>query len=144
MGKIISKENEKDVYIPCIYNISNDFKPIISKKNTTENLENLENLRIDINNKDDEIINLLLERFEICKKIGDLKKNYDNINLLDTLHQKMNINDKNREEIIIERLYKSQNKLTYNDIKLIYSNIFIISKNIQENIINKNNNDNNV
>ena len=46
-------------------------------------MENLENLRIEIDKYDSQILNLLNKRMEACSKVGELKKN-NNIKVLDS------------------------------------------------------------
>jgi chorismate mutase len=72
----------------------------------------LNNIRDEIDKLDDKIILLLEKRFEIVKKIK-------------TLQLKKNIEDKKREDKIL-------NKTSSNYIKNIYKEIFKNSKNLQK------------
>jgi chorismate mutase len=72
----------------------------------------LNNIRDEIDKLDDKIILLLEKRFEIVKKIK-------------TLQLKKNIEDKKREEKIL-------NKTSSDYIKNIYKEIFKNSKNLQK------------
>ena len=88
------------------------------EKNIKENIKNFRNQIDDIDNK---IMELLVKRFSIASKIGEIK----NIN-------KLKITNQNREEEIINRLSKEYiGALNKNQIISIYSPIFSISKQIQ-------------
>ena len=81
----------------------------------------IKELRNSIDKVDDQIFDLILKRFNYVEKIGNIKK-------------KMNIpvDDKAREEIIIERLSeKLSTKINYKEIKKIIGPIISISKDIQ-------------
>ena len=70
---------------------------------------------------DDLIFDLILKRFDYVEKIGNIKKEIN-----------MPVDDKAREEIIIERLSKKlSTKINYKEIKKIISPIISISKDIQ-------------
>ena len=81
----------------------------------------IKELRNSIDKVDDQIFDLILKRFDYVEKIGRIKK-------------KMNlpVNDKAREEIIIERLSERlSNKIDSTEIKKIIGPIISISKDIQ-------------
>ncbi len=82
---------------------------------------NLENLRNEVDEIDNELIFLLNKRFELTDKIGDLKK---------TTNQ--NILDKTREEQILTKINKLSNEKNIENIKEIYINIMNISKQRQK------------
>lgn len=82
----------------------------------------MENLRKLIDNCDNKIIEILKERMEISKKIGDYKKQ----NNLPIYNQK-------REQEIMDNLKTQSSKLlTEETIENIYKEIFTASKKIQE------------
>ena len=81
----------------------------------------IKELRNSIDKVDDQIFDLILKRFDYVEKIGNIKKE---------MH--MPVDDKAREEIIIERLSeKLSTKINYKEIKKIISPIISISKDIQ-------------
>ena len=81
----------------------------------------IKELRNSIDKVDDQIFDLILKRFDYVEKIGNIKKEMD-----------MPVDDKAREEIIIERLSKKlSTKINYKEIKKIISPIISISKDIQ-------------
>ena len=82
-------------------------------------MDTLVNLRKQIDNIDDKIIQLLDERMKICQQVGQVKKD-NNIGLTHT----------SRENDIIDRLSTGVS-LTRDDIKSIYEKIFIVSKSKQ-------------
>ncbi len=83
--------------------------------------ENIKNFRDQIDNIDNKLMELLIKRFSIASKIGEIK----NIN-------KLKINDENREDEIIDRLSKEYvGALNRNQIASIYNPIYSISKQIQ-------------
>ena len=70
---------------------------------------------------DEQILDLLMQRFSISKEIGKIKAS-DGIN----------IGDPNREKEIIDRLAeKLEGKLEKNDIAAIFGPIYHISKKLQ-------------
>ena len=84
--------------------------------------KNLEKFRIDIDEIDNKIMELLVKRFSISSKIGEMK----------TLN-KLTINDPNRENEIIDRLSKDYiGALDHNQVASIFSPIYSISKQIQK------------
>ena len=81
----------------------------------------IKELRNSIDKVDDQIFDLILKRFDYVEKIGNIKKEMD-----------MPVDDKAREEIIIERLSeKLSTKINYKEIKKIIDPIISISKDIQ-------------
>ena len=81
----------------------------------------IEELRNSIDEVDDQIFDLILKRFDYVEKIGNIKKEMN-----------MPVDDKAREEIIIERLSeKLSTKINYKEIKKIIGPIISISKDIQ-------------
>ena len=81
----------------------------------------IKELRNNIDKVDDQIFDLILKRFDYVEKIGNIKKEMN-----------MPVDDKAREEIIIERLSeKLSTKINYKEIKKIISPIISISKDIQ-------------
>ena len=82
----------------------------------------IEKLRILIDKIDDQLFDLLVERFDVSKKIGDIKASKD-----------INIDDPNREQEIINRLsIKLEGKLKKEDIETIISSFYYISKKLQK------------
>ena len=81
----------------------------------------IKELRNSIDKVDDQIFDLILKRFDYVEKIGNIKKGMN-----------IPVDDKAREEIIIERLSEKLNtKINYKDIKKIIDPIISISKDIQ-------------
>ena len=81
----------------------------------------IKKLRNSIDKVDDQIFDLILKRFDYVEKIGNIKKEMN-----------MPVDDKAREEIIIERLSeKLSTKIKYKEIKKIIVPIISISKDIQ-------------
>ena len=81
----------------------------------------IKELRNSIDKVDDQIFDLILKRFDYVEKIGNIKKEMN-----------MPVDDKAREEIIIERLSeKLSTKINYKEIKKIIVPIISISKDIQ-------------
>ena len=81
----------------------------------------IKELRNSIDKVDDQIFDLILKRFDYVEKIGNIKKEMN-----------IPVNDKAREEIIIERLSeKLSTKINYKEIKKIIGLIISISKDIQ-------------
>ena len=81
----------------------------------------IKELRNSIDKVDDQIFDLILKRFDYVEKIGNIKKEIN-----------MPVDDKAREEIIIERLSeKLSTKINYKEIKKIIDPIISISKDIQ-------------
>ena len=81
----------------------------------------IKKLRNSIDKVDDQIFDLILKRFDYVEKIGNIKKEMN-----------MPVDDKAREEIIIERLSeKLSTKINYKEVKKIIGPIISISKDIQ-------------
>ena len=85
----------------------------------------LENYRLEINNIDEELINLLKKRMKLSIKIGKYKKE-NNIPIL----------NKNREDQIIERINTYNKKdneiiISENFISILWTNIMNYSKDLQ-------------
>ena len=81
----------------------------------------IKELRNSIDKIDDKIFDLILKRFDYVEKIGSIKKEMN-----------IPVDDKAREEIIIERLSeKLSTKINYKEIKKIIGPIISISKDIQ-------------
>ena len=81
----------------------------------------IKELRNSIDKIDDKIFDLILKRFDYVEKIGNIKKEMN-----------MPVDDKAREEIIIERLSeKLSTKINHKEIKKIIDPIISISKDIQ-------------
>ena len=81
----------------------------------------IKELRNSIDKVDDQIFDLILKRFDYVEKIGNIKKEMN-----------IPVDDKAREEIIIERLSeKLSTKINYKEIKKIIDPIISISKDIQ-------------
>jgi chorismate mutase len=76
-------------------------------------------LRKEIDDIDNQIIDLLIKRINICKLVGVVKQN-----------NSINIEHPNRENEILQRL-NNKSSLPAELINSIYQEIFNISKNIQ-------------
>ena len=82
----------------------------------------IEKLRKEIDEVDQKLMNLLLKRFSITKKIGQVKTSNSII-----------IDDNDRENNIINHLSnKANNDLRKEDIADIFKLVFNISKNLQK------------
>ena len=82
-------------------------------------MNNINDLRKNIDHIDDNIIKLLEDRYKLVEKIGKIKK-----------ENNLNVYDKKREEIIYKKIDNST--FSYkNEIKKIYDEIITISKEIQ-------------
>ena len=81
----------------------------------------IKELRNSIDKVDDQIFDLILKRFDYVEKIGSIKKEMN-----------MPVDDKAREQIIIERLSeKLSTKINFKEFKKIIDPIISISKDIQ-------------
>ena len=81
----------------------------------------IEDLRAHINSIDDELLKLLLQRFDVVKKIGAIKGELE-----------IKIVDSSREEEIINRLsLRSAGKINRDDIESIFRPIYEVSKKLQ-------------
>jgi len=84
--------------------------------------EKIKELRKLIDKIDDQLFDLLVERFDVSKKIGDIKAS-----------KNINIDDPNREQEIIDRLsIKLEGKLKKEDIETIIRSFYYISKKLQK------------
>lgn len=82
----------------------------------------IDKLREEIDEVDQKLMNLLLERFSITKKIGQVKTS-----------NSISIDDNDRENNIINHLSnKANNDLRKEDIADIFKLVFNISKNLQK------------
>ncbi len=82
----------------------------------------IKELRKLIDKIDDQLFDLLVERFDVSKKIGDIKAS-----------KNINIDDPNREQEIIDRLsIKLEGKLIKEDIETIIHSFYYISKKLQK------------
>lgn len=79
----------------------------------------LKDFRENIDEIDEEILSLILKRLDICKKIG-IFKNENN----------MLIEDKKREEEILDRIKKSAGEFSP-AVENIFKNIILNCKNVQ-------------
>ena len=82
----------------------------------------IKELRKLIDKIDDQLFELLVERFDVSIKIGDIKAS-----------KNINIDDPNREQEIIDRLsIKLEGKLKKEDIETIIRSFYYISKKLQK------------
>ena len=82
----------------------------------------IKELRKLIDKIDDQLFELLVERFDVSIKIGDIKAS-----------KNINIYDPNREQEIIDRLsIKLEGKLKKGDIETIIRSFYNISKKLQK------------
>jgi len=87
-----------------------------------DSIVKIKELRKLIDKIDDQLFDLLVERFDVSKKIGDIKAS-----------KNINIDDPNREQEIIDRLStKLEGKLKKEDIETIISSFYYISKKLQK------------
>lgn len=84
-------------------------------------MQNIEEIRLEINNIDDQILELLNQRMECVKQIGALKQKTGTA-----------IYRPEREKAILERLSSSKtNKLSKEVIEAIFYEIFAVSRNLE-------------
>ena len=84
--------------------------------------EKINILRKKIDSLDDQILDLLIDRFSVSKEIGEIKS-----------IENLKVGDPNREREIIERLAeKLEGNLDRDDIAAIFGTIYHISKKIQK------------
>ena len=84
--------------------------------------DKINELRQKIDNFDNQILNLLVQRFALSKEIGEIKASGG-----------INVRDPNREQEIIDRLAdKLEGKLDKDDIAAIFGPIYHISKKMQK------------
>lgn len=82
----------------------------------------LTDLRDKIDAIDHQILDLLVHRMGIAREVGELKKQIS-----------MAVEDKDREQAILNRLYQQTNDpLTRQQIKRIFTSIFTTSKDVQK------------
>ncbi len=82
----------------------------------------IKELRDKIDAFDNEMLDLLVQRFAISQEIGDIKASNG-----------LNVGDPNREQEIIDRLAeKLEGKLDKKDIAAIFGPVYQISKKLQE------------
>ena len=87
-----------------------------------DSIVKIKELRKLIDKIDDQLFDLLVERFDVSKKIGDIKAS-----------KNINIDDPNREQEIIDRLsIKLEGKLKKRDIETIIRSFYNISKKLQK------------
>ena len=84
--------------------------------------EKINVLRDKIDLLDEQMLDLLVQRFSVSRKIGEIKASGG-----------INVGDPNREQEIIDRLAeKLEGKLERNDIAAIFGTIYHISKKLQK------------
>ena len=84
--------------------------------------EKINTLRKKIDSLDDQILDLLIDRFSVSKKIGEIKS-----------IENLKVGDPNREQDIIDRLSERfAGKLEHKYIAAIFGPIYHISKKIQK------------
>ena len=90
-----------------------------------DSIVKIKELRKLIDKIDDQLFDLLVERFDVSKKIGDIKAS-----------KNINIDDPNREQEIIDRLsIKLEGKLKKEDIETIIRSFTTFQKNCKRNKI---------
>jgi len=91
-------------------------------------MEEIEKLRSDLDEIDIEILQLLMRRTEIVKKIGLIKKQYD-----------MPIVDRKREKKVYNNVkeFALKYELDFDQIKSIFKEIMRFSKKVQSEILEK-------
>ena len=84
--------------------------------------DKIDKLRQKIDAFDDQMLDLLVQRFAVSKEIGEIKVSHG-----------LNVGDSNREREIIDRLAeKLEGKLDKNDIVAIFGPVYHISKKLQK------------
>lgn len=78
---------------------------------------NIDDVRIEIDNIDDEIKELFKKRMEIVDKVTDIKRKNNTLVL-----------DQNRERAIISRITENEESAAANNLRLLFSTIFSISR----------------
>ena len=87
-----------------------------------EQIDNIIRLRNSIDDIDNQIFELFAKRYDISKKIGELKSTY-----------KIPIDDGSRENAIIKRISNDyKNKIKPEHAEVLLKTIFLISKDIQK------------
>ena len=87
-----------------------------------EQINNIIRLRNSIDDIDNQIFELFAKRFDISKKIGELKSTY-----------KIPVDDGSRENATIKRISKDyKNKIKPEHAEVLLKTIFLISKDIQK------------
>ena len=87
-----------------------------------EQIDNIIRLRNSIDDIDNQIFELFAKRYDISKKIGELKSTY-----------KIPIDDGSRENAIIKRISKDyKDKIKPEHAEVLLKTIFLISKDIQK------------
>ncbi len=85
-------------------------------------IEKINGLRDKIDLLDEQMLDLLVQRFSVSREIGDIKASGG-----------INVGDPNREQEIIDRLAeKLEGKLERNDIAAIFGPTYHISKKLQK------------
>ena len=85
--------------------------------------EKINQLRNIIDAFDDQMLDLLVQRFAVSKEIGEIKASHG-----------LNMGDPNREQEIVDRLAeKLKGKLSKDDISAIFGPVYKISKRLQKN-----------
>ena len=85
-------------------------------------IEKINVLRDKIDSLDDQMLDLLVQRFSVSREIGKIKASGG-----------INVGDPNREQEIIDRLAdKLEGKLARDDIAAIFGPIYHISKKLQK------------
>ncbi len=84
--------------------------------------EKINQLRQKIDEFDNQMLDLLVQRFAVSKEIGEIKASHG-----------FNVGDPNREQEIIDRLTeKLEGKLEKDDIAAIFGPVYHISKKLQK------------
>ena len=85
-------------------------------------IEKINVLRNKIDSLDDQMLDLLVQRFSVSREIGEIKASGG-----------INVGDPNREQEIIDRLAeKLEGKLERDDIATIFGPVYHISKKLQK------------
>ena len=86
----------------------------------------MDDYRNQINDIDNEIVKLYIERMEVVKQIGNYKK-----------ENNLPIKDSFREKELLEKITEMAGEDYENDIRSLYSLIFELSRSIQRKILSK-------
>lgn len=96
--------------------------PMPSVLFSMDSKDKINELRQKIDNLDDQMLDLLVQRFSVSKEIGEIKASSG-----------INVSDPNREQDIIDRLAdKLEGKLDKDDISAIFGPVYHISKKLQK------------
>jgi len=84
-------------------------------------MSNLDNIRLEIDRVNNEILELLKERFELVKQVGDYKKKHN-----------LDIYVKSREDKILKKLSDGRDNIPKESVEKIFLTIMEESRNFEK------------